>query len=264
MTGKVLDQTSTGILVLILPLALVMVVLFTAWPYILLLIALIIAWRIWRNYQWQKWSAQVNPFFQELIEEQRGCITPVDLSLKANLSGRAAQRFLEKKAEEFGAQRKVYGDKGSVYYFLTTQALGNIFADSDSFTEEEEPIESPSEIISNQLSPQSTKSAARAKTATELIEATKEDKSKKEEPVSISQLLKESKKSQQPTVEQKTAHLKNQPINQAELAKRLDLNPSTVGRHKGDEDFPQWSQSKDPEGIAWRYLPETKMFIPLD
>jgi hypothetical protein len=51
---------------------------------------------------------------------------------------------------------------------------------------------------------------------------------------------------------------------QAELAKRLDLNSSTVGRRKSDPDFPEWSQSKDPEGKAWAYVPETKLFIPVE
>jgi hypothetical protein len=55
-----------------------------------------------------------------------------------------------------------------------------------------------------------------------------------------------------------------QSLIQAELAKRLDLNSSTVGRRKSDPDFEEWSQSKDPEGIAWRYESETKMFVAVD
>jgi hypothetical protein len=51
---------------------------------------------------------------------------------------------------------------------------------------------------------------------------------------------------------------------QAELAKRLDVHSSTVGKRKSDSDFPEWSQSRDPEGIAWIYSPETKEFLPME
>jgi len=48
-------------------------------------------------------------------------------------------------------------------------------------------------------------------------------------------------------------------LNQADLAKRLNSNPSTLGRHqkKGEEHFFQWSKAKDPEKLAWKYS-ETK------
>ena len=112
MTGKVLDNNATGILVLIIPIAFVIIVVYKLWPFLLLLAILIVAWRIWQNYQWQQWSMQVNPYFNDLIKQNRGCLTPVDLSLKANLSARSARIFLERKAEEYGAQRKLVKDRG--------------------------------------------------------------------------------------------------------------------------------------------------------
>ena len=51
---------------------------------------------------------------------------------------------------------------------------------------------------------------------------------------------------------------------QVDLAKRLDTTPSTVGRRKTDPSFPEWSQSKDPEGIAWKYLRKSRVFVPVD
>jgi hypothetical protein len=54
------------------------------------------------------------------------------------------------------------------------------------------------------------------------------------------------------------------PLIQAELAKRLDVHASTVGKRKSEEDFPEWSQSRDPEGIAWKYDPDTKEFTPIE
>ncbi|NET85868.1 MAG: hypothetical protein F6J94_29465, partial [Moorea sp. SIO1F2] len=54
-----------------------------------------------------------------------------------------------------------------------------------------------------------------------------------------------------------------QPLIQAELAKRLDVHSSTVGKRKSDPDFSQWSQSKDPDGIAWEYSSQRKEFLPV-
>jgi hypothetical protein len=59
-------------------------------------------------------------------------------------------------------------------------------------------------------------------------------------------------------------HKASQSLIQAELAKRLDVHSSTVGKRKSDPDFSEWSQSRDPEGIAWEYSPETKEFLPLE
>jgi hypothetical protein len=56
----------------------------------------------------------------------------------------------------------------------------------------------------------------------------------------------------------------SQSLIQAELAKRLDVHSSTVGKRKSDPDFSEWSQSRDPEGIAWKYSPENKEFLPLE
>ncbi|WP_017304232.1 hypothetical protein [Spirulina subsalsa] len=131
MTGQVLDKNTASILILLLPLALAVVILYSAWPALLALVILALAWNLWQTYHWKQWSAQVNPFFNELLTENQGCVTAIDLSLKANLTLDAAQRFLENKANEYGAQRKVYGNKGIVYYFLTASALGRIFDASE-------------------------------------------------------------------------------------------------------------------------------------
>jgi hypothetical protein len=63
-----------------------------------------------------------------------------------------------------------------------------------------------------------------------------------------------------PDKEQKAS----QSLIQAELAKRLDVHSSTVGKRKSDPDFAEWSQSRDPEGIAWEYSSDTKEFFPVE
>ncbi|MGL5078937.1 MAG: hypothetical protein ACRDBG_24325 [Waterburya sp.] len=263
MTGKVLDNGSAG-LVLILPLAIGFVVLYKLWPFLLLLAVLIIAFKIWQNYQWQKWCREINPYFNQLIRENRGYLTPVDLSVKANLTARAAKVFLSRKSDEYGTQPKNIKDKGVVYYFPTASALGSILDDS-----EPEPINSYQLAAkeSNRLSVRGI--AQLAKQEQSQINKDKESV----EPSPVAQLTKE--ESPESSVwevdetsdlmsDQNTSIDSGQSLIQAELAKRLDLNSSTVGRRKSDPDFEEWSQSKDPEGIAWRYESETKMFVAVD
>ena len=290
MTGKVFNSGATGALILILPIALAIIVILNTWPALLALIILGICWNIWQNYHWKKWSSQVNPFFHQLIQENQGCLTPLDLSLKANLTGTAARRFLERKAQEYGAQSKVYEDKGTVYYFLTASALGRIFEDSDPFEDLDKDDEP-----SNSESPKLVQASSQFDIFSE--SSTKEQLYEEEEvqetfASGISQLVKleddppltesgigvifeeepepeESDSSipqssiEESEIEENNSSTTGTPLIQSELAKRLDINPSTVGRHKSDPDFPEWSKTRDPDGIAWQYSPKTKMFVPL-
>jgi len=233
------------------------------------------------------------------------------LSLKANLSAWAARRFLDKKAEEFGGQRREYEGKGTVYYFLTASSLGSIFEDSEE--DSEPPLELESEDIAspalkliepptleeqNLTESQSTTSDATehlnapveelnlpeqstTKDATESVKAPIEEESGSS--VEVAPTIDKVDTDLEPLTLQKPEHEeapnekedswehledKNKPsfkpLIQAELAKRLDVHSSTVGKRKTDEDFPEWSQSRDPEGIAWEYNPETKEFVPVE
>ncbi|MGL5878757.1 MAG: hypothetical protein ACRC2V_13405, partial [Xenococcaceae cyanobacterium] len=145
MTGKVVDSGSSGVLILILPLAVAVVFLYSFWPLLLAIAIFSLAWKIWQNYQWQQTCIKVNPYFNQLLRENQGCLTPVDLSLKANLSGGKAKAFLDRKAEEYGGQREIVQDKGLVYYFITATSLGSIFDDSDFLVKasEEKAISQP-------------------------------------------------------------------------------------------------------------------------
>ena len=273
MTGKVLDNSATGILVLIIPIAFVIIVVYKLWPFLLLLAILIVAWRIWQNYQWQQWSMQVNPYFNDLIKKNRGCLTPVDLSLKANLSARSAKIFLERKAEEYGAQRKIVKDRGEVFYFLTAGALNTIFEDSEPLSIEEPiPIQEEEEEYSPIKTPEFVESIAEAKKPDKLSIKGIAQLAKQEQQLATA--AKEAKadspapldKTSETKVNTKTKTEIN-PLSaliQADLAKRLDLNSSTVGRRKSKPDFPEWSQSKDPEGVAWKYLKDKELFVPAD
>ena len=51
-------------------------------------------------------------------------------------------------------------------------------------------------------------------------------------------------------------------LGQKEMQMRLNVNPSTLASAKKRPDFPQWSQVRDPDNIAWRWNAETKDFVP--
>jgi hypothetical protein len=53
-------------------------------------------------------------------------------------------------------------------------------------------------------------------------------------------------------------------LTDAEMASRLRVKTSTLGKAKKRTDFSEWSQSKDPEGIAWQWVPESKCFLSLE
>lgn len=225
MTGKVLVNNTPGLLILIIPLAFVIVILYSAWPLLIALAVLAIAFNVWQRYQWKQWSQKINPFFNELIRENQGCVTAMDLSVKANLNGRDAQNFLAKKAEEYGAQRKDYRDKGTVYYFLTASALGSIFADSEPIWE----LDSEGESSPNTVAVTATSSSSQETTSLPKVN---------------------------------TNQGLSSALIQGELAQRLNVHTATVGKRKMNPDFPEWTQKKDPDGIAWQYLPEEKTFVP--
>jgi len=51
-----------------------------------------------------------------------------------------------------------------------------------------------------------------------------------------------------------------QPLNQTELADRLQVSPNTISRRKFAPDFPEWSRCKDPDGVTWDYSSADKRF----
>lgn len=147
MTGQVIDRSTASILILIIPFALLVVFLYSAWPILLGIMAIAIALRFWQQYQWKVMGDKINPAFNALLKENQGCLTAVDLSLRSEFPLPIAQRFLEQRATDYGAKRQQLGDQGTAYYFLTASALGAIFADSEPVAELEalsrEAIASP-------------------------------------------------------------------------------------------------------------------------
>ncbi len=296
MTGKVFDgnQAPAAFLILILPLAAIIVLLYKAWMWVLGFVALIIVWKLVDNYQWQQWCTKINPIFNQLLKENQGQITAMDLSLKANLSAGSATRFLARKAEEFGATSRDLPEQGQVYYFITASTLGSIFDDSEPLADEPKEPETFDDdedalLETNNINPEtSVTSQSEANTSLSSpfaqLAALKEERQQQHQDSNDSPLVSETQIPSEitPTPSQPaespptsitsqerstpTAPEKKQKFTliQSDLAKRLDTTPSTIGRRKTDASFAEWSQSKDPDGIAWKYLRKSRVFIPVD
>lgn len=56
--------------------------------------------------------------------------------------------------------------------------------------------------------------------------------------------------------------IKLEPMNQVELANRFQISGRSIRGHK--KDLPEWSKTKDPDGIVWEYREETKKYHPLN
>lgn len=294
MTGKVIDNSANGILILLLPVAFCAIFLFEAWPYLLVLLIVTIIIKVWQQYQWQQWSQEVNPFFNKLIKENQGCLTALDLAMKAQISGAAAERYLDRKAEEFGAKRQVHEDRSTIYYFLTASALGSLFesseppvdtevvsltnqapklvqilTDSDESSERIEPgkISSIQEVESQENFLTQVKPKILVEDEETKLERAYAIEKIKREGDFLTQVKKHLFSDDDDILEENEPEVaKNIPqsLIQGELAKRLDVHSSTVGKRKSDSDFSEWSKSKDPDGIAWKYSPKTKEFLPLN
>jgi hypothetical protein len=320
MTGKVFNGNPATLLILILPFAGAVILLYEAWPFLLGLVALIVIWKLLDNYLWQQWCFQVDPTFNQLLQANQGCLTPMDLSLKANLGARSAKRFLDKKAEEYGAYRKDLSEGGQVYYFITASTLGSILDDSepvadetdfaDEIDEDNDTVETttPPEVIVTTPEPENPPQSLFSSPFAQLAEL-KEERQKLSQtspetvsPDEIKEVQTEIETASQPEVletsiesvssdelstvtdtvlesslteeespeeedletETSADKPRKSSLIQVDLAKRLDTTPSTVGRRKTEPDFAQWSQSKDPDGIAWKYLRKSRVFVPVN
>lgn len=266
MNEKSIGSSADGCLVMILPIALAIVFLFATWPVLLGILVFSVSFNAWQRYQWQQWSQQVNPIFHRLIQENQGRITPLDLAMKANFSATTARRYLESKAEEFGAQRQEYQDVGTVYYFITSSTLGRMLDQS------EPPIEEP-QVEQKEFEPQVEPTKDVVEQATEH----KAESTTQEEPAAIVAPEAETASDLEPTssapeiaqanLEQESpSHAPSPPksLIQSELAKRLNVYSSTVYKRRDDPDFSEWSRSRDPDGIAWEFSPKTKEFHPVE
>ncbi len=290
-------RNATGFLLILLPAALAMSALFIAWPFILGLTVLVAGGNIWQNYEWSKTARSIDPSFQQLIVQNRGEITPIDLSLKANIPGKTATRYLVTKADEFGTGSRQHPDRGQVFYFISVSTLGNIFDDS-------ERQEAPAAIMPATAPVVAVPVAVREPVLTELVAPPiVPEVALMHQPETVTPIVSEVAPTHQTTeqhtpqseiqvAQQPTSDLSNlarlldeQPVAtnvesataavptnvpsvnlplvtilQSELAKRLDVHSSTIYKRRSEPTFTDWTRNRDPEGLAWGYEDSSKEY----
>lgn len=242
MSEKLLEGNGKAFLVLLLPISFLIIFLVTTWKILLAVIVLIIGFQIWQQYQWQQWSHRVNPIFHQLIRENQGKITPMDLAIKGNFSGSAAKRYLDSKASEFGASFINSEEGGEVYYFITASILGNILDSSEPVKELPAQARSSRTLAQPSLLTPPPPQPLQEEPEAELP------------PPAVHTEVKQNLAKQ----------LVFGSLIQSELAKRLNVYSSTVYKRRNDPEFPEWSRSRDPDGIAWTFSEKTKEFFPLE
>jgi hypothetical protein len=298
-------KSATGCLLVLIPAALTMSALFVAWPVILGVTLLIAGGNVWQSYEWSKTAQSIDPVFQQLIVQNRGEISPIDLSLKANISGKVSQRYLAIRADEFGTGSRQHPDRGQVYYFVSISTLGSIFDDSEQELELPaiapaatpvvafQAVATPLVAIPEELVPIATipVTAKAIPIATAIVEPISPPAIPIPEPGSdlsnLRQLFDEEavpaatpievaakpearsepELATNPVVASPIASLPDAPIVtiiQSELAKRLDVHPSTIYKRRSEPDFTDWTRNRDPEGLAWGYGEIAKEYYRID
>lgn len=242
MSEKLIETNGKGFLVLLLPISFLIIFLVSTWKALLALALLIAGINIFQMYQWQQWSQKVNPLFHQMIRENQGKITPIDLAMKGNFSGTQAKRYLDSKASEFGASLINSQEGGDVYYFITSSILGNILDSSEPEKKlATQPLSATTSTLLAPPPPQIEQEEQKEEAREPLVTASHEEVRKPlEKQLIFGSLI------------------------QSELAKRLNVYSSTVYKRRNDPEFPEWSRSRDPDGIAWSFSQKTKEFFPLD
>jgi hypothetical protein len=278
-------KNATGFLLILLPAAMLASLLFVAWPLILGVTMLIIGGNVWQNYEWAKMAGAIDPVFKQSIVENRGEISPIDLSLKANVSSKVASRYLAIKADEFGTGSRQHPERGQVYYFVSVSTLGSILDDSE---RDLHAIESGSTPVVTlpvaAFQPVRAKVAEVSTTSAPLLQpeppvvrapsAQTSDVDRVVDEKSVPKTVTPSAKSSQeakvdpiPSTFEPAPPLENRPlvtILQSELAKRLDVHSSTVYKRRSEPNFTDWTRNRDPEGIGWGYAEANKEYYRID
>ncbi len=121
------NYNASGFLLILIPVAFLAVFVSVAWPLLIGVALLFTGNNLWQSYRIHQLSQQVNPFFNQLIIEKQGAITPLELSVRANIPGKVAHRYLHGKAVEFGGTSQRSSSQGVVYNFLTVNSLESVF-----------------------------------------------------------------------------------------------------------------------------------------
>jgi hypothetical protein len=340
-------KSATGCLLVLIPAALTMSALFVAWPLIVGVTLLIAGGNIWQSYAWSKTARSIDPVFQQLIVQNRGEISPIDLSVSAKVAGKVANKYLAIRADEFGTGSRQHPDRGQVYYFISVSTLGTIFDDSEIETPALMPT--TASVVAVNLAPTQSEFVPEVSVEPELVSAVPDratpivpvklaaisepelpvvatiaqtpplsataairlDQTPSPEPPAIlaSPALSSAAKlavnpqPETPAAPEHVSDLSNlrqlfdeepstpvatttiaeieaqlvtastpaapktdRPVTiiiQSELAKRLDVHPSTIYKRRSEPGFTDWTRNRDPDGLAWGYAEVEKEYYQI-
>lgn len=249
--------------------------------------------RYWQNEQ--KKVEQLNSTFYQLVQENNGWVTALDLAMKSNISGTEVQQYLDEKAREFAAHYEITEQGGMIYFFESAISPNGSKPPTIVDTNYEpvvgfsEPVKPPAVADFSNNSPMPSSPPVENKPPEKTIDVPVSESKKNSPSPQVSGVPKNSESSSRKEVQlppiQATNELKNlntaksvvsfdvedkvkkkpsfvvpNSLTQTELAYRLGVHATTVSKWKMRGDFMEWSKSKDPAGLAWKYEVKSKRF----
>ncbi|WP_293089128.1 hypothetical protein [Okeania sp. SIO3B5] len=229
------NNKSTNNFPIVISLGLALLTLGLSWRiFTVITIASGVTWFVKRYQEKQKQQKDyLNIIFYQLIQENNGYITALDLAINSQLSGKIVQEFLDEQAKEFGAELEITQEGGLLYYFPTAVSLVGKTTDKT--------LENNTQLISKVSNYE-----AQLPNNSQLnyhLKDIPEDISENSQLQSATEIV--------------------SPLTQKELAIRLNVHASTISKRKTKPDFGEWSSQKDPESIAWKYFKEQAQFLPI-
>lgn len=114
-----------GYLTLILPVSFGIVLTLESWRVCLALVTTAGAGWAWKRYRRQQQNklAHLDTVFYQLIQENKGRVTTLDLAMKAKIPGEQVQKYLDKRAKEFAAEYEITEQGGIIYWFQSAQSV---------------------------------------------------------------------------------------------------------------------------------------------
>ena len=227
------QNKSTNNFPIVISLGLALLMLGLSWRiFTIITIASGVTWFVKRYQEKQKQQKDyLKNIFYQLIQENNGYITALDLAINSQLSGKIVQEFLDQQVKEFGAELEVTQEGGLLYYFPTAVSLVERITDKT--------LENNNQLISKV-----SNSEAQLSNISELNYPLEDiDISENSQLQSATKIV--------------------SPLTQKELAIRLNVHASTISKRKTKPDFGEWSSQKDPESIAWKYFKEQAQFLPI-
>ena len=211
--------------------------------------------------------ARMQATLEQLLLQNTSSLSLVEFAQKVQLPIPVARGFLDTVMREKQGNCKT-NDRGELIYdfasdsveeepiqtvdveAISTDRIDEVAAAL--FTSENSVTQEEIEAENLQAEPQDVKIDSSDISRSSLVETQKSDRTTQIE----NQVENKIEKSSETAIEE--------PLIQAQLARRLSVSSSTLSYRKLKPNFSQWVSEKDPDGIAWRYSPQTRKFYPED